>query len=343
MIEHSLRFGPKQALIGTFCLPEPSFDAFAKARTGIVFFNSGIVHRVGPHRINVNAARLLARQGIPSLRFDLSGLGDSGRISDGRSFEEQAVADLRAAMTALGEAAGVDRFGLFGFCSGAYHGYHAAQVDARVAGLLLFDAYRYPTVRAHLNRLSLRFRQYGIARNTARIGIKLLHQLAARLRDGHSKTPVSRAPSAGFIVDHTSKQDFAAGIARLLDRGVSVAMAFAGDGFEVYNYPRQFHDAFRRLGIADRVDTSFFPDLDHVVTGVAAQQTLVDHVARWARQLAAVGQDARGSRSAVSDFAMERGARTAGPERAEPAHWNGALPGAGSGAPAEAWRASSAR
>lgn len=293
MIEQSLCFGENDALIGTFCFPDPSFDAVAKARTGIILFNSGIVHRIGPHRINVNLARSLARQGIPSLRFDLSGLGDSARIAGERSFEEQAVADIRAAMTALEKATGASRFGLFGFCSGAYHGYNAAQADERIAGLLLFDAYRYPTFRSHLNRLLLRFRQYGVVRNIARLAINLPRQLAARLYYRCKGATAPRAASVGFIVDNTSKKDFAREVAKLLDRGVNVAMAFAGEGFEMYNYPRQFHDAFRSLGITDRIDAAFFPDLDHVVTGAAAQQTLVDHVVRWARQLDAARQGAQ--------------------------------------------------
>lgn len=301
MIEHSFRFGPEDALIGTFCFPEPSFDTVAKARTGVILFNSGIVHRIGPHRINVNLARALARQSIPSLRFDLGGLGDSARTAAELGFEAQAVEDIRSAMSALGDATGVERFGLFGFCSGAYHSYNAAQADERVSGLLLFDAYRYPTFRSHLNRVLLRFRQYGVARNCARIGVNVLRRLTARLRRGRDGV-AARVASVGFIVDNTSKQGFAKGLTKLLDRGVHVAMAFAGDGFETYNYPRQFHDAFRRLGIADRVDTKFFPDIDHVITGVAAQQALVDHVTHWACQLASARNNAPVSAQATSEF-----------------------------------------
>jgi hypothetical protein len=40
-------------------------------------FNMGANHRIGPRRINVKLARVLAARGVSSLRFDLGGVGDS--------------------------------------------------------------------------------------------------------------------------------------------------------------------------------------------------------------------------------------------------------------------------
>ena len=56
MKEHSLAFGPNSGLIGTICLP----DSPQKCGVGVVLFNSGVVHRIGPHRFNVRLARKLA-------------------------------------------------------------------------------------------------------------------------------------------------------------------------------------------------------------------------------------------------------------------------------------------
>ena len=112
MIERSFAFGQNDGLIGTVCLPQHRQGDGAKI--GVLLFNAGVVHRIGPHRINVRLARQLAESGIPSIRFDLAGQGDSARAQGKLGFKEQAVEDIQAAMGSLGNAANVSRFVLFG-------------------------------------------------------------------------------------------------------------------------------------------------------------------------------------------------------------------------------------
>ncbi len=150
MSERSIVFGANNGLVGTLALPDAPGGGVAGI--GLLLFNAGIIHRIGPHRLNVRVARQLAACGIASIRFDLAGHGDSVRPSGDQSFEAQAVIDIRSAMDALGAAANLQRFAIFGFCSGAYHGFATALVDERVAGILMLDAYRYPTLKTHLYR-----------------------------------------------------------------------------------------------------------------------------------------------------------------------------------------------
>jgi hypothetical protein len=288
VIEVSLGFGHDNGLVGTLCLPATAAGAAAGhgATAGIVLFNAGIVHRVGPHRVNVRLARALADRGIASIRFDLAGLGDSRRADGTVGFEAQAVADLRAAMTALGQATGLRRFGLFGFCSGGLHSYNTAQLDQRVAGILLFEAYRYATLKTRLIRLSLRLRQHGVLTTVARLGAAQLRRAAGRLRGRDGSVPLARALDVGYSADSPAKAAFAQGVRALLERDVDVGLIYAGDGFEFYNYEAQFRDAFKRFGITDRVKATFLPDIDHVVTGRAAQGALIAHILPWSAMLA---------------------------------------------------------
>src|ERR1044072_1198890 len=46
-------------------------------RPTIVFFNAGMIHRIGPNRIHVKLARKLSNEGYDVFRFDLGGQGDS--------------------------------------------------------------------------------------------------------------------------------------------------------------------------------------------------------------------------------------------------------------------------
>ena len=66
MIERTITFGNYGGLIATILTPSPGLSA--AAATGFIFFNAGIVHRVGVHRTNVTIARTLATH-LPRPRF----------------------------------------------------------------------------------------------------------------------------------------------------------------------------------------------------------------------------------------------------------------------------------
>lgn len=284
MIERSITFGADDGLVGTICTP--SGQSAVRRDVGLILFNAGVIHRIGPHRLNVRIARRLADRGIPSIRFDLAGLGDSSRPSGRQAFEAQAVIDLRSAMDALDSATRIHRFALFGFCSGAYHGYATALADERVAGLLMYDAYRFSTIKARLNRYMMRIQQHGwiravggwAARGLSSFVRGILRAILAR-KEGR------RVADVGFITEMPSKIEFAAGLRTLLDRGVKIGLVYSGGGFEVYNYDGQFRDAFYGLGITDRVTAEFLPDLDHVATSMAAQAELVRQIEIWVLQM----------------------------------------------------------
>lgn len=292
MREASIGFGPGQRLVGTLCLPEAQ-DAGDMA-LGQILFNAGAVHRVGPHRINVRLARRLARRGVASLRFDLSGQGDSGAADGDLPFEKQAVADLRAAMDSLGEASGARRFSLFGFCSGGCHSYAAAQADPRIAGIILYDTYIYPTLKSRLNRYVATLRHRGVA-NAA--GDWIRRRAAAALRrlgaaTGARAQAFPVADSGEFVTP--SREEFTRVVRALHARGTRVGVMYSG-GFEEYNYAEQFRDAFRPMGLHRLVTSDYFPGLGHSTTEIAAQRELIDRIESRTMDLAR-GIASRGGR-----------------------------------------------
>ena len=105
--------------------------------TCAVFLNAGAIRRVGPNRMWVEASRRWAARGIPTVRVDLEGIGDSDgdprRFYDVNNFYTDAYgAHVRAILDAL-EARGYGpRFVLVGLCAGAYWTFNTAAVDARV-------------------------------------------------------------------------------------------------------------------------------------------------------------------------------------------------------------------
>jgi pimeloyl-ACP methyl ester carboxylesterase len=275
MNERTILFGANHDLIGTVTLPAVAEGG--GARLGFLLFNAGIVHRIGPHRINVRLARELAARGIASIRFDLAGHGDSGRPGGEVSFEDQAVIDIRAAMDALADAAKVPRFAIFGYCSGAYHGFATALADERVAAILMFDAYRYPTLRTHARRLVSRLREPRVLQAV----IRRITDPGRRAGTRGDRAAPPAPPRLGRIDSIPSKARFAEGLRRLLDRGVRIRMIYSGASLREYNYPGQFADAFRRFGVSGRIRAEFLADLDHVASGLAEQADLRRRIVAW--------------------------------------------------------------
>lgn len=131
--------GPAGRLFGI--LAEPA--AGASAPVCAVLLNAGAISHIGPSRMWVEAARRWAARGVPTLRLDLSGLGDA-EGEDGLAelealYDARRVAEVRAALDAL-EADGFGpRFLLGGLCSGAYWAFHAAVADERVRAAALLN------------------------------------------------------------------------------------------------------------------------------------------------------------------------------------------------------------
>ena len=130
-------FGQPATLIGILTLPG---DRHGKtALPAVIVLNAGILHRVGPNRIHVKLARRLAARGYPVLRFDFSGIGDSAARTDSLSPVSRAFGETREAMDAVRSRVAIDRFILFGICSGADIAFYTAARDERIAGAFMVN------------------------------------------------------------------------------------------------------------------------------------------------------------------------------------------------------------
>ena len=119
-------------LFGIVCEPAA---AAAPTRDVVVLLNSGTIHHIGPSRLYVTIARSCAARGIPAIRMDLSGVGDSGLRpgeKENSPYSASARIDVGDAVQFAARRYPGARVHLIGLCSGAYHGLKAA-----VAGLPL--------------------------------------------------------------------------------------------------------------------------------------------------------------------------------------------------------------
>lgn len=135
MREEAIRFGERQQLIGVVTAPDQPVDS----APAVLFFNAGLIHHVGPSRLYVRLARRLSALGFVTLRFDFSGIGDSGVRTDALAIEQAFFADMRQAMDYLKTNYNVGQFILTGHCSGAWMAFLAASEDERIVGSVLMN------------------------------------------------------------------------------------------------------------------------------------------------------------------------------------------------------------
>ena len=115
----------------------------ADARRAVLVVVGGPQYRVGSHRQFVLLARRLAAVGIPTLRFDTRGMGDSD--GDARTFET-IQDDIAAAVERLfGEIPGLQQVVLWGLCDAATAVSFYAPHDPLVAGLVLLNPWVHTT------------------------------------------------------------------------------------------------------------------------------------------------------------------------------------------------------
>ena len=134
MTERALSFSCRGAwLYGILSLPQ----AAGTARRGVLIVVGGPQYRAGSHRQFTLLARDLAAAGIPAMRFDYRGMGDSeGELQTFENVDD----DLRAAIDRfIEEVPGMTEVVLWGLCDGASAAAMYAPQDARVAGLVLLN------------------------------------------------------------------------------------------------------------------------------------------------------------------------------------------------------------
>jgi pimeloyl-ACP methyl ester carboxylesterase len=273
MNEVTLAFGREANLVGTLTLPRTH-----SGDTAYLLPNAGVIHRIGPHRFNVKLARRLAALGIPALRFDLAGVGDSTMPRSSPPYPERMIAAMREAMEVVEREAGVRRFCVVGICSGADNALAVAAAEPRVVGIALIDGYAYPTLWTPWHRYRRRLGHGPLAAVRDAIG-RRIRLLGQRLDAGAVTADPSRRP-------HPPRSAYAAQMQELVDRGVRVLLVHTGSLLRRYSYARQLQDAFGAFAFAARVEVVFCPDVDHTVTTLAAQQQIFELLESWARGVA---------------------------------------------------------
>ncbi len=286
-IETGVCFGPGRALTGVLCQPQYRHAV----EPPVIFLNAGMSYHIGWARMTVDHARALAAAGIPSLRIDCAGVGDSGTIFSSDElplYGEAAEASLTCAVDWL-EAHGYETPTVVGACSGAYTAFHGIRTDARIKRAVIVNLQCFqwsPSVGYELERWKSLRRAEANSKKTANDGsTDLLSIIKAQAR----ATAMACVRRAGRVVKSVVRrgrlhvnggvgQDVRSWFRGISERGCEVMLVYsAGDTglVEFQHWTGPMGSYVTRLpGISLRL----IDNADHNLTSPDARAALLQHL-----------------------------------------------------------------
>lgn len=253
-------------------------DDGEKQNVALVLVNSGIMHRVGSCRLSVRIARAVTEAlGLPSIRFDFSGIGDSeARRGGGVDFDQAAVKEVIEVMDHLQKHRGISRFILYGLCSGALICCRAAAMDHRVIGVAQVDGYCYPTLRSYVRYYSDRL-----------ISPEVWRERVSRWfsnREEKGRGSILTASKPDFEVPEFARDPGRGRISRqlqdLMSRKVQLHCVFAGRDLHFY-YSGQYQDCFSQVPFGGNLSLEHYPRASHIFTEPRYQRQMVRGLVDW--------------------------------------------------------------
>lgn len=273
--EKVISFGAEGRLHGILTEPEPS--ARIAGAPAVLTWNVGLHHHVGPHRFYIDLNRSLARLGFTTLRFDLSGLGDS-EVSrdDARPDFERAVSDVRDAMAALRKQRGFDSFVPVGFCSSVDAAHTVGVKDPGIKGIVYLEGYGYRT-RGFYARYPMRFLDRNRWERLLRVRYPKLFGDAEAINDP------SYERERVYLRDYPTREKLRSDVLGMMERDMRLLMIYVG-GDTDYDYRDQFFEQIRTDRVKNKVDIEYYADADHTFFLEEDRRTVVNRVGAWMTQ-----------------------------------------------------------
>ncbi len=274
MRERAVRIGKPTPLTAIVSQPD-SVDASAPA---VVILNSGVMHHVGTCRMSVHIARTLAQAGYLSVRFDFSGIGDSETRRGSKPFEETAIEETAEVMNYLERKRGINRFVLYGLCSGADGSYEVAKVDSRVIGIIQIDPFCYRTPRWYFHHYGPRLLNPNVWMRFAK---RLFRLNKPASRGDQPDDEFVEMPS--YIRVKPPREQVAEGLSKIVEAGTQIFAIFTGGQMQTLNYPGQFESSFSDVNFAGRLRVDYHFDATHILTGLSHQKQIPEDIVAWVR------------------------------------------------------------
>ena len=264
------RFGDLRGI-----LAEPTGTGTPNRGLCAVFLNAGALRRIGPGRLWVDTTRSWAANGVPTVRIDLEGIGDSDGDSapyrdTGALYDPKLVSQVIACLDHLTEHGLPTRFVIVGLCSGAYWGFHTAIRDERVSAAFLINPralFWDPSIESSRNaRKAAKVFRGSTWRRFFR-GEVPLSKIGPVARGG---IELMKKPAGSAAQSRERRSDLADALERLTASDTRILLAFGGNEPLADELDREgsLHELHDQPG----VKLATIPGSDHTLRPIRTQQ-----------------------------------------------------------------------
>ena len=292
--EQAVLFGSRASLVGVVASGLSAASADCPA---IIVLNTGIIHRVGHHRMFVTMSRALAAIGCTVLRFDFSGIGDSDPRDDGLSPEDACMADIKDALDWMERERKASRIILVGLCSGADNAILYGQTDPRITGLVLMDPLVPPTARYYMHNIASRLGQlqswFNVLSGRSRAVRMFMRKVPPILQSGWKAR-------RRLLPNPNSRRTLERRYQKLVENGTKILAIFTAETTR-QTYREQMIDALPNVSFGDLLKLEFFPGSNHTFMLGSDRSRLIQLILEWVGELKrqpdpAVRSEARSAR-----------------------------------------------
>lgn len=270
MIEQAYIFGENDTLTGI--TTEDDSASVNNNDIAVIILNSGLLHKPGPFRLSTTLSREIAKLGMVTFRFDLSGIGDSKKHKDVRVREDQILGDIQEAMNFIGRKKGINKFIILGICTGADNTHKIAVIDDRVVGAVFMDGYAYPTVKYHMKEWQPRLlRPLKLASHTVRLIRRFFSSQKEKYDDSRKEN---------YFWELPPKQKTEAELREFVDRGMNMLFIFTGS-WVTFLYPQQMNDSFSSIDFKGRLQVDYLKNASHLYVASKSRERVIQVILQW--------------------------------------------------------------
>ncbi|WFU01556.1 alpha/beta hydrolase [Rhizobium sp. CB3171] len=286
--ETPLRFGEGNRLSGILCEPTGT-----RAGATALLLTTAYDRHAGWGRMSVTMARTLARDGIPSLRFDTANVADSPPLPDAQEqvlYSPAQLQDVSAALDLLEAEKLLPAFAV-GRCSGGYLAYQSAIQDGRCGGLITVNPYAFFWDETQPVEEALRF----VPRSLETYGQKFLQfetlkrlyggQIDAKSAARNIVVALARRavrlgrPLLGVLPFFAGEHETVInGFRSLVKRQVDISLIYSAHDIGLDHFREHFGEDAAGLKNFPDIRLTIIPDTDHNLTPPYARKVYLREV-----------------------------------------------------------------
>lgn len=285
MKEYAVLLGKDRSLVGILTENGDADVPEQDELTGVLLLNAGLIHHIGPNRIYVRIARLLSSMGFIVLRFDFSGIGDSGPRKDKLPAAESITDEVRQAMDYLEQLKGIKQFVCIGFCSGATAAAQMLAADHRVKRAILIDPPVPGSPETELMAQSVYYNKHALFNPRSWLKFLLMQSsyravFKAFWVNIKAKLKINYLRGSELSEITTELKSF---FRSLRMREARLFIVYSEDNIGKRYFEEMAMEEMRMMQDSGFLTTERLNKTDHLVTPMSSQETLLNLISKWMR------------------------------------------------------------